>query len=47
MKDLHRALQVRVPDTVQLEYVPTNVFKAVLMDRTRVLMLYSTWGSMR
>ena len=36
MKDLHRALQVRVPEIVKLEYVPTNVFKAVLMDRTRV-----------
>lgn len=36
MKDLHRALKVRAPESVTLEYVPTNVFKAVLMDRTRV-----------
>ena len=36
MKDLHRALQVRVPNTVRLEYVPTNVYQGVLMDRTRV-----------
>ena len=36
MQDLVRALNVRVPKSVSLEYIPTNVFKAVLMDRTRV-----------